>query len=108
MSSVFDCQRCGACCCNARDNREEGFGDWVEIERGAPLLRRRQLSDLVVRGEDGRPHLRLDDNGRCAALRGRVGDSVRCTIYSVRPRPCRRVEPGDSDCLRARADHIDA
>ena len=82
--------------------------DWVEVERGAVLLRRRRLGDLVVRGEDGRPHLRLDEGGRCVALQGRVGDSVRCTVYAVRPRACRRVEPGDSDCLRARADHIGA
>lgn len=107
IEAVFDCQRCGACCCNARDNRAEGFADWVEIERGAVLLRRRRLSDLIVQGEDNRPHLRLDSDGRCVALQGTLGDSVRCTIYAVRPRPCRKVQPGDPDCLRARADHID-
>jgi hypothetical protein len=100
----LDCQRCGACCCNPSDNRAEGFGDWIEIEARAVLLKRRQLADLVVRGADGRPHLRLREDGRCAALQGRVSERVHCRIYSVRPRACRRVQPGDPDCLAARRD----
>ncbi len=99
-----DCQRCGACCCNPSDNRAEGFDDWIEVESGAPLLRRRRLASLVARGANGRPHLRVDGQGRCVALRGQLGQRVRCTIYPVRPRACRRVMPGDPDCLQSRLD----
>jgi len=101
----FDCQRCGACCCNPRENREEGFLDWVEIESDAPLLRRRQLaSRLVTRGRDGRPHLRLDARQRCSALRGEVGARVHCEIYPLRPRACHKVTAGSPRCLQYREE----
>jgi len=48
--------------------------------------------------------MRMVDGGRCIALRGSIGRQVRCSIYDVRPRPCRRVQAGDPSCLRARAD----
>lgn len=102
---MFDCQRCGACCRNPEENRAEGFDDWVEIELRAPLLRRKHLvRSLVVRGRDGRLHMRLDDAGRCMALAGTLGERVECTIYALRPRGCRRVQPGDEWCLQYRAD----
>ncbi len=41
----------------------------------------------------------------CAALEGAVGQQVRCTIYELRPSPCREVQPGDDKCLRARQRH---
>jgi Fe-S-cluster containining protein len=101
-SDTFDCQRCGACCCNPPDNRAEGFEDWIEIEPRAAILRRKQLSHLLVTGGNGRAHLRVTAEGRCAALEGRLGERVRCTVYHVRPKPCRRVQPGDADCLACR------
>lgn len=103
---AFDCQRCGACWCNPASNRAESFSDWVEVESRAPLLRRKQLvGKLVKTGVDGRPHLRLDDDHRCVALEGRIGHFVRCTIYRMRPKACRRVEAGSEQCLVARAEH---
>jgi Fe-S-cluster containining protein len=39
------------------------------------------------------------------ALRGAIGKRVACTIYHHRPSPCRRVQPGDANCLRYRAAH---
>jgi len=101
---MYDCQRCGACCCNPADNRAEGFEDWIEVQAGAPLLRRKQHAGLLVRGRDGRQHLRLSEAGRCIALQGRTGESVRCTLYALRPRACRRVQPGDPDCRQSRVD----
>lgn len=101
---MYDCLRCGACCCNPSDNAAENFADWIEVDRAAPLLRRKQLAHLLVIGSNGRPHLGLDDNGRCIALQGTLGQRVQCTIYSVRPRACRRVQPGDPDCIQSRRD----
>ena len=103
--AVLDCRTCGACCCNTDENRAEGYPWYVEVEPGCTLLRRADLVQRhVVPDADGIPHLRLDDAGRCTALEGRLGRSVRCTIYAHRPRGCRRVQPGDADCLRARRE----
>jgi hypothetical protein len=42
---------------------------------------------------------------RCAGLTGAVGQDVQCTVYDLRPSPCREVEPGDDKCTRARTRH---
>lgn len=107
--SDYDCTRCGACCLNSRENRDEGFPYWVEIEDGARILSRRDLvKKLVVLDDAGAAHLRVASDGRCLALSGTPSahdrGRVRCTIYTLRPRPCRRVQPGDRNCERARAD----
>jgi hypothetical protein len=102
---ILDCRRCGACCCNTRENIASGYAAYVEIDDP----RSRLLTDASLRGKlvavdaRGAPHMRLSSD-RCAALRGRLGDRVRCSIYAHRPRACRRVQPGDPDCLRARAE----
>jgi uncharacterized protein len=102
--TVEDCQKCGACCVNPRDNMAEGFMSYVEISSHDTILQRRDLvKKLVVLDADGVPHLRLAKDGRCLALAGTLGKSVRCTIYHHRPSPCRRVEPGSALCEKYRA-----
>lgn len=101
---AFDCQRCGACCRNGAENVREGVDEWVEVRDEEALAKRRRGAALLVRNDAGQLHMKLVDDGRCIALRGSIGKQVRCSIYEVRPRPCRRVEPGDASCLRARAD----
>ena len=103
---MIDCRTCGACCVNLPENRAEGFVSWVEVADDDRLLRRADLvRKHVVRDADGVPHLRLAADGRCLALRGAIGRDVRCGIYSERPSPCRRVQPGDALCARYRAAH---
>jgi len=102
----FDCQRCGACCCNSDENRAEGFADYVQVRERSPLARHpsllRKLTVLNARGER---HLRLlGQEQRCAALRGKVGARVSCTIYELRPAGCRRVEPGSKECRGRRRE----
>lgn len=101
----FDCGRCGACCCNPKANRDEGYTAYVELaDPKSKLLRDRGLRrKFVVTDAQGRSHLRLLGD-RCAALRGAVGRQVRCVVYAHRPQGCRRVQAGDDDCLQARAD----
>lgn len=102
-----DCMTCGACCCNAEQNIREGVHHWVAVEDKALLWRRKDLvKRLVVYDTQKRPHLKLTPTGECAALRGKVGRSVRCSVYHHRPHPCRRVMPGDKECLRARAERL--
>jgi Fe-S-cluster containining protein len=103
---TFDCQRCGACCCNPDENRAEGFREYVEVEAGSRLLRRRRvLERYTVVGAAGVRHLKLvGPDQRCAALEGALGRRVRCAIYADRPAGCRRVEPGSARCLQERAE----
>ena len=82
----------------------EGVRDWVEVGDDETIAKRQRGAALLVRNEDGVLHMRMVDGGRCIALRGSIGRRVSCSIYDVRPRPCRRVEAGDASCLRARAD----
>lgn len=106
MGAELDCRRCGACCVNHPENRDEGFVYWVEIAADDAILGRADLvAKHVIRDADGVPHLRMAPDGRCLALRGAIGDDVRCGIYHQRPTPCRRVQPGDALCLKYRAAH---
>lgn len=104
-AAPLDCQSCGACCVNLPSNRAESFTSWVEIADSDAILRRPDLARLVVRDAAGVPHLRLTPDGRCHALRGALGRRVSCGIYAARPSPCRRVQAGDANCLRYRAEH---
>jgi Fe-S-cluster containining protein len=102
----FDCRECGACCKNPAVNRAEGFIAYVEIDdpKSKLLLDASLRRKHVTFDEERRPHLRLHGD-RCSALAGTIGREVRCMIYAHRPRPCRRVQPGDADCMTARAEH---
>jgi Fe-S-cluster containining protein len=100
---TLDCRACGACCTNPDENRREGSREWVEVEPGDRLLRRRAAARLVVYNQAGVPHLRLAGD-RCAALRGTLGRRVSCAIYDFRPRACRRLDPGTPRCLQYRRE----
>jgi uncharacterized protein len=102
---MFDCQRCGACCTNPDENRAEGFAYYVEVTPKDGILRRPDLvKRYVVRDPDGVPHMRLDPQHRCTALRGRLGQEVHCAVYADRPRGCRLVEAGSERCLQYRRE----
>lgn len=101
---AYDCTACGACCCNPDENRVEGYVDYVEVKPNDELLKRKALVHrLVVLGRDGVPHMRMQHH-RCAALKGPVGEKAICTIYEVRPTPCRRLEAGSERCLEYRRE----
>ena len=102
---MFDCTRCGACCTNADENRVEGYAAYVDVgEREALWKHQKLVQRYVTRDAEGKAHLKLDAGQRCTALAGKLGKRVRCEIYALRPAPCRRVEAGDADCLRARRE----
>jgi len=106
----FDCERCGACCCNPEENRQTDFFDYVEIEPADPIMKRPELvRRLVVLDDKFVPHMRIDRHQRCVALTGRVGRRVGCSIYRHRPSSCAAFEVGSDDCLVARKERgIDA
>lgn len=103
--SGYDCTACGACCVNRDENRAEGTADYVEVSPRDALLKKTDLvRRYVVFNGQGTAHLKLDRDGRCAALRGALGRRVWCAVYRDRPSPCRRVEAGSDECVRARAE----
>jgi len=102
----FDCQACGACCCNTDENRGEKYVDYVEVTARAALRRHPGLlRRLTVLNAQGERHMRLRGaEQRCVALEGRLGQRVSCTIYELRPAACRRVQPGSRECRRDRRE----
>lgn len=105
-ASEYDCQACGACCANSAPNRREKFIDYVEVVARDKLARRPDLlRTLTVINGQGETHLKLvGREQRCIALAGELGKDVSCTIYDVRPRPCRVVEAGSKECRERRRE----
>jgi len=102
---VYDCTTCGACCCNTDENREIGYVDYVEIDLDDRILKKPDLvRRLVVLDDDLVPHMRLSQYQRCAALSGRVGVKVGCTIYKDRPSICREFTAGSKMCKQVRKE----
>jgi Fe-S-cluster containining protein len=103
---TYDCQTCGACCCNTDENRAEKYVDYVEVSARSALAKRRDLlRKLTVVNRAGERHMKLTGREqRCVALEGTLGASVRCTIYALRPGGCRAVEPGSAECRRDRRE----
>jgi Fe-S-cluster containining protein len=102
----FDCVSCGACCCNRDQNREIDYDEYVEVLPRDRLRKKPELlAKLTFTNDKGEVHMRLVGvNQRCCALTGRLGESVSCSIYDLRPAVCRRVEPGDDECRKARVE----
>lgn len=103
---VFDCVSCGACCCNRDQNREIDYDEYVEVVKTDKIRKRPELMEkLTFTNKKGEVHMRLVGvNQRCCALSGRLGESVSCDIYEVRPGVCRRVKAGDEECRKARIE----
>lgn len=102
----FDCQACGACCCNTDENRAEEYLDYVQVTARDALSRHPALlRKLTVLNEAGERHMKLRGREqRCVALEGRLGVQVSCSIYAMRPPSCRKVEPGSPECRRDRRE----
>lgn len=81
---AISCSTCAACCCQ------------LEVM----LITDTGVPERFIETDDwgGEVMRRLDD-GWCAAL---DRDSMRCTIYELRPLICREFELGEADCLSER------
>lgn len=97
------CLSCGACCASFRVSFY-----WAEADDGPGGKVPAALTEQV------NSHLRCmrgtrDEPVRCAALSGEVGRQVACTIYELRPSPCREFNVFEKDgtpnerCQRLRA-----
>ncbi len=103
---TYDCQTCGACCCNSDQNKAEKFIDYVEVLKRDKLRKHeRLLHKLTVPNDKGERHMILRGREqRCIALEGKLGESVSCTIYELRPSACRKVEAGSKECRDRRRE----
>lgn len=99
-----DCETCGACCCNPSENKQEGYSFYVKLLPSDRLLQDQKKTDRYVMYENGVPHMKLTETGRCIALAGKLGKKVRCTIYQERPTTCRRFESGSERCHEYRKE----
>lgn len=90
--------KCGACCASFTVDfhlsEVGGSGPGVPVAMTVEVIR----STVRMRGTDDAPP-------RCVALRGAVGAVVACSIYDLRPGPCREFEAGSAACNRARLRH---
>lgn len=105
--TLHPCQSCGACCAIFR----------VSFPRGELLGSQSWVvPDTVV--EDPGQHIvslkgtvRKSGRPSCEQLKGRIGKSVNCQIYDVRPTPCRQFQASFEDgthrprCDEARRAH---
>lgn len=99
------CLSCGACCAHFRVSFYCGE---IADGNGAGMV----PPELVTQVGPLRAAMKGTEfgYGRCIALSGEVGSpDVRCSIYPLRPSPCREFEPWladgspEPDCQRARA-----
>lgn len=88
------CTSCGACCEHFRVSFYWAEGENIPDSMQEALT---PVYNCMAGTNQPKP--------RCVALEGKVGECVSCTIYELRTTPCREVQPGDSQCLKARAAH---
>ena len=98
-TTAYVCQSCGACCASLRVDFHpaELAGGAFAWGLGVPVEMTVPVTPAIVRlcGTDASPP-------RCVALAGEVGVVVQCTIYDVRPSPCREFDTEHAACNKAR------
>jgi len=102
---LFDCQACGACCCNTAKNIALDHRGYIEVLPSDVMFMRRPdlMCALTVIDDVGVHQMRLEGpEQRCTSLKGELGENVTCSIYRWRPEGCRQVTAGDEECLKAR------
>lgn len=96
----YDCMRCGACCSHY-NNIPILPNEVKEIDKR--LLIYIMPSPLQ---SDGLSMKFVEGTKRCVGLEGIVGQSVKCSVYDIRPPVCRRFEPGSDLCKKVRFDAL--
>jgi Fe-S-cluster containining protein len=84
IDPAIQCSLCEAVCCRLT----------VHVMADDPTP-----EHLLDRDEHGMEVMRRGDDGWCVAL---DRDSMRCTIYTLRPQVCRDFAMGGGDCQRVR------
>lgn len=101
----YDCIRCGACCVATIETEDYVFMRQEDVDRLSPDEQERLVLRTDVPTYGAQFAMRTTEVGgerRCAALQGRVGCSVSCSIYDRRPNACRRFPKESVMCDAAR------
>ena len=103
----YACVACGRCCYYNQPSYVLLYPEDIEVFRLAGiegLTVKSALSGEACRaGEDGSEIYMRMENGHCCALDVTPGESYKCSIYPDHPLLCRMFEPGNPQCLEARA-----
>ena len=103
--SIHPCLSCGACCATFRvafhwSESDPALGGITPPE----FTERLDPHRVVMRGTYAPPM-------QCSALRGEIGRAAHCSIYPLRPSPCRELQAAwehgepSPQCDRARLRH---
>ena len=82
------CASCQACCCRLQV--------MLITETGVP-------AHLIARDKTGVEFMAQGEDGWCVAV---DRQTMKCTIYEVRPWVCREFAAGDYECLDESAAHL--
>lgn len=90
---IHPCQQCGACCAVFRVAFywREADPEQTPLAVPAELTEHYTQFKLSMKGTGNKHHC------RCVALEGKVGEGATCSIYSLRPSPCRDFEASFED-----------
>jgi Fe-S-cluster containining protein len=100
QNKIHPCQSCGACCAAFRVTFH--WSETLQESYAVParLTETVSLHHLSMKGTSTTPV-------HCEALKGKVGDSVSCSIYANRPSPCRGFEASYENGIRnERCDQV--
>ena len=101
---IYECEQCGACCANHGSFPATGFVFLTKDE--SKRMKRLRLSVVQASGNSflgTRSRAGAEIAPVCVAFRGDVGGKCHWSIYTSRPRACRRFEVGSLLCREARA-----
>ena len=104
---IHPCQKCGACCASYR---VEFYWREAEPQDHHPAVPANFWDELdpesrAMKGTNNKHH------PKCIALKGRIGDFVKCEIYNNRPSPCHKFKASYENgthqprCDEARVKH---
>ncbi|MFN3454864.1 MAG: YkgJ family cysteine cluster protein [Pseudobdellovibrio sp.] len=104
---IHPCQKCGACCASFRVSFYWREAEKTDTQHPVPsnYWIESTPEHRVMKGTENKHH------PKCCALKGKVGQSVGCEIYTHRPTPCRSFQASyengsyNSRCDEARAKH---
>lgn len=103
--AVHPCLTCGACCAFFRVSFYWREAEVAEKPDAVPvdLTEDYSMHHRAMKGTNSKHRC------RCIALEGKVGESAQCSIYSLRPSPCRDFEASFEDGThKPRCDHARA
>lgn len=103
----FDCQDCGACChlpAKFMDDPARYVDVYPDDEIRRDVKHRTKLRQVAEYRGQGYWGLKMTDGDkpRCQQLDGVLGERVGCTMYELRPTPCRTFTAGTVRCVEAR------